>query len=189
MTGIGHNGGPTMQPGHGFRRVAWEKSRAALLPSLPLEIVRIRVARAKRLGLPYRTYATIRATSGHDIVAFLFSGNALDLRPGRAAPPSPIAERLEGLRDASERLAAIHAPLSPESVLRESGAIDASVQAPDILSSWSETRRRLRGFVRARGLPPDGVVLVPATALEREWCGAAGLAGSVAAADFFAARD
>lgn len=74
-------------------------------------------------------------------------------------------------------------------MLRESGAIDAGVQAPDILTPWSETRRRLRGFVREQGLLPVGVVLVPATALEREWCGAAGLAGSVAAADFFAARD
>ena len=72
MSGIGHNGGPSMEPGHGFRKVAWTKARQSLLPSLPLEIVRVRVARAKRLGLPYRTYATIRASSGRDIVAFLF---------------------------------------------------------------------------------------------------------------------
>jgi hypothetical protein len=86
MSGIGHNGGPSMEAGYGFRKVAWKKARASLLPTLPLEIVRVRVARAKRLGLPYKTYATIRATSGHDIVAFLFSGNALGL-PRRAPCP------------------------------------------------------------------------------------------------------
>jgi len=41
-----------MEPGFGFRKHAWTKARAALLPSLPLEIVRLRVERAKRLGLP-----------------------------------------------------------------------------------------------------------------------------------------
>jgi hypothetical protein len=87
MSGIGHNGGPSMEPGYGFRKVAWSKARRALLPSLPLEIVRVRVARAKRLGLPYRTYATIRATSGRDIVAFLFSGNALGLARSARVPP------------------------------------------------------------------------------------------------------
>jgi hypothetical protein len=52
---------------------------------------------------------------------------------------------------------------------------------------WGEAGARLRGFVRERGLPPDGVVLVSATALERDWCGAAGLAGNLSAETFFAA--
>jgi hypothetical protein len=41
--------------------------------------------------------------------------------------------------------------------------------------------------VQDRGLPPDGVVLVSATALEREWCAAAGLGGMLAAEAFLAA--
>ncbi|MDG4647439.1 hypothetical protein P6F26_03195 [Roseibacterium sp. SDUM158017] len=186
MSGIGHNGGPTIEPGYGFRKVAWTKARRALMPALPLEVVRIHVARAKRLGLPYKTYATIRATSGRDIVAFLFSGNALALAPARPLPPPDRAERLIALEGASDRLAAVYAPLSPVMVLQACEGIDAASRAPDITTPWRETRARLRGLMRERRLPPDGVVLVSATALEREWCAAAGLAGNVGAEAFFA---
>ncbi len=186
MSGIGHNGGPTMEAGFGFRKVAWTKARQSLLPSLPLEIVRVRVARAKRLGLPYKTYATIRATSGRDIVAFLFSGNALGLSPSRAAPLPAEGARLEDLNGAAERLAAVYAPLRPEHVIRVAPGLDAAVTAPTILTPWGEAGAHLRGFVRDQGLPPDGVVLISSTALERDWCGAAGLAGNLSAEAFFA---
>ncbi|KPQ17395.1 MAG: hypothetical protein HLUCCO18_05035 [Rhodobacteraceae bacterium HLUCCO18] len=186
MSGIGHNGGPSMEPGHGFRKVAWTKARQSLLPSLPLEIVRVRVARAKRLGLPYRTYATIRASSGRDIVAFLFSGNALALTPARPSPPVKHCARLADLDGAAERLAAIYAPLRPADVIRATPGLDAAVTAPTILTPWGEAGARLRGFVRDRGLPPDGVVLITATALERDWCVSAGLAGMLDGEAFFA---
>ncbi|MBF9034666.1 hypothetical protein HKCCE2091_10465 [Rhodobacterales bacterium HKCCE2091] len=185
MSGIGHNNGPSMEPGHGFRKVAWTKARAALLPTLPLEVVRTRVARAKRLGLPYRTYATIRATAGHDIVAFLFSGNALDLRPRRVDLPAPVAERLTDLP--AGRLAAIYAPAGPEDVLAANpGRLDAAARAPDITASWRVVRDSVSGLVTGARVPRDGVVLVAATALERDWCAAAGLAGIVPAEGFFA---
>lgn len=183
---IGHNGGPSMEAGYGFRKVAWTKARRALLPALPLEVVRLRVARAQRLGLPYRTYATIRAVSGRDIVAFLFSGNALELSPARVLPPEGARDRLRALGGAADRLAAIYAPLSTAAVLRACPEIDAGTRAPDLLTPWGETRARLRGLMAGRGLPPDGVVLVSSTALEREWCGAAGLAGNLSAEAFFA---
>jgi hypothetical protein len=186
MSGIGHNGGPSLEAGRGFRRVAWQKARRSLLPNMPLEVVRVHVARARRLGLPYSTYATIRATSGRDIVAFLFSGNALELSPSRPAPPPEVSVRLAGLEKAAERLAAIYEPLSPAMVARACPEIDAAARAPDIVTPWRETRDRLRGLMRARGLPPDGVVLVSATALEREWCAAAGLAWTLQAETLFA---
>ena len=46
MSHIGHNGGPTLEPGYGFRKVAWTKARKSLLKTLPIEILRVRVARA-----------------------------------------------------------------------------------------------------------------------------------------------
>jgi hypothetical protein len=78
---LGHNGGPSLDRGFGWRHHCWKTAREALLPNLPIEVVRLRVKRAAEIGLDYRTYASIRASSGHDVVAFLFSSNALRLLP------------------------------------------------------------------------------------------------------------
>jgi len=183
--GIGHNRGPSMEAGHGFRKVAWTHARAALLPTLPLEVVRLRVKRAERLGLPYRAYATIRAVSGRDIVGFLFSENALDLRGAVPVPvsvsvsvPVVVAERLDALRGAAARLGAVYPPRDPEAVAMALG-LEAAGRAPGLFTPWREIRDGLRGLVRGAGLPREGVVVVAATALERAWVDAAGLAGSV----------
>ncbi|MDG3041907.1 hypothetical protein [Roseicyclus marinus] len=178
MSGLGHNGGPTMEAGFGFRKLAWGKARAALLPSLPLEVVRLRVKRAERLGLPYKTYATIRATSGQDIVAFLFSGNALDLRRGETRLSAPVAARLGALEGAATRLAAIYAPTAPEAVLAaQPELIEAASRAPAFTAPWRDTRDSLRALMAARRLPADAVVLVAATGIERGWGAVAGFGG------------
>ncbi|RMA43892.1 hypothetical protein [Rhodophyticola porphyridii] len=186
MSGIGHNGGPSMEPGFGFRKHAWGKARHELLPKLPLQIVRIRVARAKRLGLDYTTYATIRATSGRDIVGFLFSGNALELRPQRIAVPDAIRNRLAALEGGAGRIAAIYGPAHPQAVLESNrGLIDFADVAPGFTESWSAMRDRLTTTLRDVRLPADGVVLVAATSVERDWCGAAQMAGVLSADRFF----
>ena len=77
MSGIGHNRGPSINEGGAWRKYCWQKARSDLLRTLPLEIVRLRVARAREIGLDYRTDATVRATTGQDIVAFLFSSRSL----------------------------------------------------------------------------------------------------------------
>ena len=188
MSGIGHNGGPSIEPGFGFRKLAWGKARKSLLKTLPIEIVRVRVARAKRLGIDYTTYASIRAASGHDVVAFLFSGNALEMTPRRLILPDHVTERLEGLEGAADRLAAIYAPAHPDALLSANpGLLDHAAPAPRFTESWSAMRDRIQGMVRERGLPADGVVLVSATAVEREWCAAGKLAGAIPADRFFAA--
>ena len=180
MSGIGHNNGPSMEPGFGFRKLAWTKARRELLPSLPLEVVRIHVARAKRLGLPYKTYATIRATTGHDIVAFLFSGNALDLRRGQVMVGADVAVRLTDLGGAVGRLAAVYAPLRPEEVLAaQPGLFEAASAAPAFTATWRDARDAIRGALAERRLARDGVVLVAATGVERGWCAAAGLGGVI----------
>lgn len=189
MSGIGHNNGPTMEPGFGFRKLAWGKARRALLPTLPLEVVRLRVARAKRLGLPYKTYATIRATAGRDIVGFLFSGNALELRLGQVALPAPVAGRLDALGGAAERLAAVYAPSHPEALIAaHPGLLEGAARAPGFTASWRETRDGLRAALAERKLPADAVVLVAATDIERGWTATAGLAGCIAREMFFDAQ-
>lgn len=186
MSGIGHNGGPAMEAGFGFRKLAWGKARKSLLKTLPIEIVRVRVARAKRLGIDYTTYASIRAASGHDVVAFLFSGNALEMTPRRLTLPDHVTERLEGLEGAADRLAAIYATAHTDALLSANpGLLDHAAPAPRFTESWSAMRDRIQGMVRERGLPADGVVLVSATAVEREWCAAGKLAGAIPADRFF----
>ena len=176
---IGHNGGPSMEPGVGFRRVAWKKARTALMPALPLEVVRLRVKRAERLGLPYKTYATIRAVSGRDIVGFLFSDNALGMGRGPEIPARAQA-RLADLDGAVERLAAVHLPKSPALVLQQ-GGLEAAGRAPGLSMPWRAAREGLRDLAREAGVPFDGLVVVAATALERDWAATGNLAGTIPA--------
>lgn len=183
MAGIGHNNGPTLEAGHGWRRHCWGKARKALLPVLPVEIVRIRVKRAAEIGLDYRTYATVRATTGRDIVAFLFSTNALRLFREMQGLEAARVAKLAAIRDCARGGLAI-APLSPEAVLARAGdVLDAAHAAPPVHGGWSETARALAA---ARGkAPADGVLLVGDTAMERDWSMAGRLAGYLAAERFF----
>jgi len=109
MAMIGHNQGPTMEPGESWRRHAWGKARARLLPVLPIEVLRLRVKRAAEIGLDYRTYASIRAASGHDVIGFLFSTNALRLLPPQVALPVARREKLDAIQGAAR---AAHVPRS-----------------------------------------------------------------------------
>jgi hypothetical protein len=142
--------------------------------------------RAKELGLDYRTYAGVRATTGRDIVAFLFSSNALRLdRAGLIAGPE--AAKLVSLADAA-RLAAVGRPLDPAAVLAVNpGALDGAGTAPTVWDSWSETRARLLAVTRAARVPADAVLVIGAGGAERDWCATARLAGFVPAERFFAA--
>jgi len=187
VSGIGHNRGPSMEPGQGFRRYAWSLARAQLIPTLPIEVVRRRVARAKELGLDYKSYAGFRDTTGRDIVAFLFSSNALRVEPQIIELPRDRAGRLAELKSCG-RIALVHPPLDPDAVAAVNAPlIEAAGRAPGLVDSWREMRRRVEEITIARGLPRDGVVVVGETALEREWSVAARLAGFLPADRFFGA--
>ena len=179
MTGIGHNGGPPMALGRGFRTHAWRRARRALLPTLPLEVVRVRVARARALGLDYRTYASVRASTGRDVTAFLFSSNALRLF---AAAPDLDEERRARLRaSAAHRLLAAHAPLDAGECARRAARRDlpfaAAGPAPRFADAPREVRLALEGLARAAGQPRDAVLVIGDTAFERGWSAQARLAG------------
>jgi hypothetical protein len=183
MTGIGHNGGPSLEPGFGWRKHCWTAARAKLLPSLPLEVVRLRVRRAAELGLDYRTYASVRAATGHDVVAFLFSSNSLRLLPPQPVLPQAQADRLAVLRDCG-RLALAVRPLTPGAVLAAAGGlIDAAHPAPALMGSWGASGAAIR--VALGSVPGDRVILVGDMALERDWCAAGRLAGYLPAERFF----
>jgi hypothetical protein len=185
MGGIGHNSGPTLDDGTSWRRHCWQAARAALLPVLPIEVVRTRVRRAAELGLEYRTYASIRAASGHDVIAFLFSSNALKPLTAAAIPPERAA-RLAALAGAG-RAGLARAPLGPDALAALAGPVlDRAHPAPRPFAPWAEARAALA--VAHAGWPRDGVVLVGAGPDEPDWAQAARLAWFLPADRFFAAQ-
>ncbi len=186
--GIGHNRGPAMDAGLAWRRHCWSVAREELLPHLPIEVIRTRVRRAKEIGLDYRTYALAREASGRDIIAFLYSSNALGLlRPGDALADDHAA-RLREVRGCARTLLA-HLPLDPAGVAAalesEAGIAFASAgPAPGFWASWREIRAGVSAALA--GLPARGVILVGDAPGERDWCAAANLAGYLAAERYFA---
>ncbi len=182
MSGAGHNGGPTLEPGGGWRRYAWKRARADLMPKLPLEVARRRVRRARELGLDYKAYAAIRAATGRDIVALLFSSNALRLLKDTKVPEDR-AEKVAGLTKV-DALSLVHPPLSPSEVREENTFLLRVDRAPGLISTWGDTRARL---LEIKGqLPADGVLVVGDTSLERGWSSAGRLAGFIPADQYFA---
>lgn len=186
MSMIGHNNGPTMEAGFGWRKHAWTKARADLLPNaLPIEVVRTRVRRAAELGLDYRTYASVRAASGHDVVAFLFSSNALRLIGRAPQLPGDRAVKLAALKDTG-RIALAVAPLTPEGALAAAPVLDEAHPAPHALAGWGQAKAALRAALGPK-LPSDRVILVGDMGLERDWSVAAGLAFYLPAERYFTA--
>ncbi|MHA3914480.1 hypothetical protein [Halovulum sp. GXIMD14793] len=96
--GPGHNKGPKFEPGQGWRRHCWKKARRDLIGTVPLEIVRGRMRRAKELGLAYPQYASILKGAGRDVTAFLFTHQGLRLKLARRLEmPTEVREKLSGL--------------------------------------------------------------------------------------------
>ena len=181
MGEIGHNGGPSLAGGVSWRTHCWSAARQALLPALPIEVVRTRVKRAQVPGLDYKTYAGVRAATGHDVVAFLFSSNALRVSVLRPAMPETRAEKLAQVQ--CGRLALAVAPLSPGMLEAANSVLDGVSPAPYALAGFGEMRDRVRAALGK--LPSDQVILVGDLGLERDWCAAGRLAGYLPAERYF----
>ncbi|MEM8741552.1 MAG: hypothetical protein AAGE13_08645 [Pseudomonadota bacterium] len=189
MSRLGHNGGPAFDAGVSWRRHCWRKARAQLLPRLPLEVVRLRVARARQIGLDYTRYATVRATTGRDVVAFLFSTNALRLMREEDRLAEARAARLSALIGCSRRLA-VYAPIDLDALVARLAAqgvpVEAAIRAPTAALSPSATGRALRAALAPGRVPRDGVLVVGDTPLEARWPALGGFAGYVPAEVYFA---
>ncbi len=183
MAEIGHNRGPSLEGGVSWRKHCWASARAALLPTLPIEVVRLRVKRAKALGLDYKTYAGVRAATGHDVVAFLFSSNALRVSVLRPVMPEARAGKLAEVQCGRLALAVI--PLTPGMLEAANPVLDGAWPAPYALAGFGEVRERLRAALGK--VPGDQVILVGDLGLERDWCAAGRLAGYLPAERYFGA--
>lgn len=188
MSLLGHNNGPTMEGGFAWRKHSWTKARKDLLPNLPIEVLRTRVKRAKGLGLPYKTYASVRAASGHDVVGFLFSNNALRLLREDQKVPEDRILRLK--RCDAEFAALVHRPLDPEAVVARlglQGIAMTAAQAPHFAQAWSDIAAGVKRPLIEAGLPRDGVLVIGDTDHERDWSVAAKLAGFLSSERYFGA--
>lgn len=175
---IGHNRGPAMA-GTSWQRHCWQRARRDLLgPRLPVEVVRMQVARARVLGLDYKTYAGVRATTGCDLVAFLFSSNGLGVFRDGAALPSGLA----GV--GAVRHLGASPGLDVAALGARMGAVSARRLAP-FGASWAAMRDEMKGWLRAQGLPGDAVLMIGETDHEREMMAAGGLAGFVTGQRYF----
>ncbi|WP_246831348.1 hypothetical protein [Pseudotabrizicola formosa] len=168
--------------GLSWRTQCWRAARARLLPTLPIEVVRLRVRRAAELGLDYKTYAGVRASTGHDLVAFLFSSNALRvLRAGQVLSADRMV-RL-GAVQAAGLIGLAVPPLQAADLAQAAPVLRASHAAPHHLASFAEARIRLRAALGS--LPPDTVLLIGDHGLEAEWAAAGRLAGYLPAERYF----
>lgn len=186
MGGIGHNQGPSMEKGHAWRSFQWQKARDAAMPkAIPLMVVKMHVARARALGLDYRTYATVRKASGRDIMGLLFSSNALRVvrsdQPQMPVARGKIVSEIQG----AKRLALVHAPVNAAELQLANKGIDAADRAPKFTQSWAEMRDHLSGFIKGTQLAKDQVLIIGDTAMERDWTAAAQAAGYIEAQRYF----
>ena len=183
MAGIGHNSGRVDGPGHSWRKHVWTKARKDLLPTLPIEVVRMRVRRAAQLGLPYSTYAGIRASTGHDLIGFLFSNNALRVLRDGQTMPAQRTEKLSSLIQAT-RTGIAHRPVTPTHLATCTG-ITQAFEAPRFTQSWSAMRDQMSTIATAQGYAADRYLMIGDTAIERDWAEAARMAGYLQADAFF----
>ncbi|ABF64862.1 hypothetical protein TM1040_2130 [Ruegeria sp. TM1040] len=186
VPGLGHNGGPSLEPGALWRTHAWRSAQKKLMPNtLPKLVLQMRLKRAAELGMDYKTYAKVRQTSGQDVLGLLFSSNALRLLKDPRLPEVERA-RLAHLKRA-ERLALTYPPLRPSEVARVNPEIDAADTAPVFTEGWTEMRAKLQGVMRQRGLSGASVLVIGDAPLENEWAAAGRAAAYLSAAEYFGA--
>lgn len=188
MAGIGHNKGPSMEPGAGWRRYCWKRARQGLVKTaVPLEIVRLRMKRARELGLAYPQYASILRGTGRDVVGFLFTCDGLGLRLRRRLEmPGDVREKLGQLIDVNVMAFAPEGEV-PEAFRDElaeiSGVAIASAGAPP-RPGWSAKRQAVRSVLDPLKLPGDAVVLIAHEGAE-DWAVAGKMAGFLPGHEYF----
>jgi len=186
VPGLGHNGGPSMEPGLIWRTHAWRSAQKKLMPNtIPKLVLQMRLKRAAELGMDYKTYAKVRQTSGQDVLGLLFSANALGLLRDPHLPEGKGAALAQVER--AGRLALVHRPLAPEVVAAANKELDAVGRAPVFTEGWGAMREKVQGVMRQRGLSGASVVVIGDAPLEREWSTAGRAAAYLTAAEYFGA--
>jgi len=202
---MGHNQGPPLEGSRTWADHCWRRSQRAAWRRAPLEVVRRRVGRARKLGLAYERYVLVILERGVNLQAaiFGFAGTLvrgalaradIDSR-GRVTPLAGVMAKLSRL---TECLVFVAAHLAGREDARTLvGQVDAgagavidevavSADPPDRADGGSAVTSGMLGdLVRRRGLAPSAAFLVGAWIAERRAASDAGLGLFVPAADYF----
>ncbi len=189
---LGHNGGPPLDAAQSWRAHCWSRARKALMGHVPLEMVRMRMRRAQELGLDYPAYASILTGTGRDVVAFLFTTEALGLRLQRSVTlPETTRAKLAALRGC-DRLLMTDRDADPDTLARaleESWRLPfaGAARGPGGHAGLPAGRAAIRALLDPLRLPGDAVVMVGTRAEERAWADAARMAKFLPATGYFPA--
>ncbi len=188
---IGHNNGPSMKIGLGWQRHCWAKARKDLLgKAIPVEVVRMRIKRARELGLAYPQYASIMLGSGRDIVGFLFTVDGLQLRlRKRLEMPDTVQDKLQSLRKCN-LMAFAPSGETPDVFRKELQQVagvpfSSASPEPEGEINWSAARRAIRTALDPLKLPSDAVVMIGTREAEKQWAAAGKIAHFIPASDYY----
>lgn len=188
---LGHNQGPSLDSGQGFRRFAWKKARADLLGNkVPLQIVRMRVRRAQELGLSYPQYASVLMGTGRDITAFLFTVDGLQLRLRRELEmPGRVKDKLQGLTN-TDLLSFAPSGENPQEFRMELSDVAGvpfvqTAAEPTPSANWGEAKAAIRAVLDPIKLPGGAVIMVGDKTAQAEWATAGRLARFLQSHEYF----
>jgi len=190
---IGHNKGPSMKTGLGWQQHCWRKARKDLMgKAIPIEIVRMRIKRARELGLAYPQYASILLGTGRDIVGFLFTVDGLHLRlRKRLEMPDVVQDKLQSLNKCT-LMAFAPSGEAPDTFRMELQQVAgtpfaSSAPEPETDASWPKARCAIREVLDPMKLPSDAVVMIGSREVEKQWAAAGKVARFIAASDYYGA--
>lgn len=188
---IGHNKGPSLNTGLGWQKHCWSKARKDLLgKAIPIEVVRMRIKRARELGLAYPQYAAIMLGTGRDIVGFLFTVDGLHLRlRKRLEMPDQVQDKLQSLRKCN-LMAFPPSGENPETFrveLQQVAGVPFVAAAPEPKAdiNWPEARSAVRAALDPLKLPSDAVVMIGTRDMEKQWAAAGKMARFIPSSDYY----
>ncbi|SOH95584.1 hypothetical protein SAMN06273572_11279 [Monaibacterium marinum] len=187
--GIGHNKPP--ESATGWTRHCWTRARADLVGErLPIDMLRVRMARARQLGLSFPQYRSILLGGGRDVTAFLFTVEGLHLRLQRElSMPDPVRSKLAEVSNCGLMAFAPSGEV-PEQFRQEVSEVSgvrftAAGAEPEQSAGWRASRDAVHNLLRSEGLAAQTVVMIGNSARETGWADAAQLVKFIPRAEYF----
>jgi hypothetical protein len=188
---IGHNNGPQMKTGLGWQQHCWKVARKDVLgKTIPIEIVRMRIKRARQLGMAYPQYASIILGTGRDIVGFLFTVDGMHLKlRKRLEMPEFVQSKLQTIEKCTlmafspsgEKSDAFQMELQQISGVK----FKSSSPEPEPEATWPAVRLAVRAALEPLKLPSDAIVMIGNRETEKQWALAGKMARFIPSSDYY----